>query len=384
MLPLAGLMTLATAAFVTLLTEILPAGLLSAIAASLDISESLAGQFITSYAFGTLASAIPVTVLTQGVRRRRLLLVAIGGFAIVNLVTATSGNYAVSIVARFFAGIFGGIVWSLLVGYSVRMSPPHLAGRAIAISGAGGTMALVFGAPIGSFLGRLIGWQTTFALISVLCLALILLLIAVVPDFPGYTKQHRQSLTASFSAAGIRPVLFVVFSFIAAHNILYIYVEPLLQPAGMSAKLGFVLFIFGLGSIAGIWIVGALIERHLQFLAVASVATFGCTVMLMSLWGNIEAIVYSLVVAWGIAVGGFSTITQTALARFAGDSIDVAQSIYTTGWNVAIAVGGGLGGLLLQHGGTGSFSWVVLTLLVASFACVIFGMNRVLSLPSRS
>lgn len=58
------LLALATAAFLTLLTEIMPAGLLSAIAMGLDVSESLAGQFITAFALGALLSAIPFLVLS--------------------------------------------------------------------------------------------------------------------------------------------------------------------------------------------------------------------------------------------------------------------------------------------------------------------------------
>lgn len=115
-LPLGGLLALATAAFITLLTEIMPAGLLSSIAQGLNVSESLAGQFITAYAVGALVAAIPVTSLTQGMRRRPLLLIAIFGFAVVNLVTAMSDDYTISMVARFFAGVFGGIVWSPLAG----------------------------------------------------------------------------------------------------------------------------------------------------------------------------------------------------------------------------------------------------------------------------
>lgn len=138
-LPLGSLLALAMAAFITLLTEIMPAGVLSSIAGDLKVSESLAGQFITAYAVGALVAAIPLTALTQGMRRRPLLLSAICGFAIVNLVTALSHDYHVSLATRFFAGVFGGIVWSLLAGYAVRMSPAHLGGRAIAISGAGAT-----------------------------------------------------------------------------------------------------------------------------------------------------------------------------------------------------------------------------------------------------
>ncbi|WP_246886825.1 MFS transporter, partial [Pseudomonas chlororaphis] len=153
----------------------------------------------------------------------------------VNLVTALSDSYAVSLAARFFAGVFGGIVWSLLAGYAVRLSPPHLSGRAIAISGAGATIALVLGVPLGAWLGRAIGWQGAFGLMTVLALVLMVWIVAIVPDFPGQAKAKRQALSSVFLKFGIRAVLFVVFTFVVAHNILYIYIEPFLATSGLSA-----------------------------------------------------------------------------------------------------------------------------------------------------
>jgi predicted MFS family arabinose efflux permease len=378
-LPLGGLLALAMAAFITLLTEIMPAGLLSSIAQGLNVSESLAGQFITAYAAGALVAAIPVTSLTQGMRRRPLLLTAIFGFAAVNLVTALSDSYGVSLVARFFAGIFGGIVWSLLAGYAMRMSPLHLSGRAIAISGAGATIALVLGVPLGALLGRAIGWQGAFGLMSALALLLIMWIIARVPDFPGQTKAQRQTLSSVFLKTGIRAVLFVVFTFVVAHNILYIYIEPLLEPSGLSANVDTVLFVFGLGSIIGLWFVGAMVDRRLQFLALASIMIFAVASLLLGLWGDLSQMVYPSVAVWGLAVGGFATITQTALSRFAGESVDVAQSMYTTGWNSAVASGGVVGGILLNGPGVASFAWVVIGILAVSLLGIVFAMNRALT-----
>ncbi|MBC3338503.1 MFS transporter [Pseudomonas proteolytica] len=377
-LPIAALLALAMAAFITLLTEIMPAGLLSSIAGGLSVSESLAGQFITAYAVGALVAAIPVTTLTQGMRRRPLLLVAIFGFSVVNLVTALSDSYSVSLVARFFAGVFGGIVWSLLAGYAVRISPSHLSGRAIAVSGAGATIALVFGVPLGALLGRAIGWQGAFGLMTVLALVLIVWVIAVVPDFPGQTREQRQSLKEVFLKTGIRAVLFVVFTFVVAHNILYIYIEPLLEPSGLSADVDIVLFVFGVGSIIGLWFVGSMVDRRLQLLAVASIVVFALASLLLGFWGDLPKMVYCSVVIWGMAVGGFATITQTALSRFAGESVDVAQSMYTTGWNTAVAAGGIVGGVFLDRTGLAFFAWGVIGLLLLSLLGTILAMNRAL------
>jgi predicted MFS family arabinose efflux permease len=353
-LPLGGLLALAMTSFITLLTEIMPAGLLSSIANGLSVSESLAGQFIT-YSVGALVAAIPVTVLTQGMRRRPLLLFSIFGFAVVNLITALSRDFSLSLITRFIAGVFGGLVWSLMAGYAVRMSPSHLSGRAIAISGGGGTVALVLGVPLGTLLGRYIGWQAAFGLMSVVALLLTVWVLAIVPDFAGQSEDQRRSLAHVLQKGGIRAVLFVVFTYVGAHNMLYIYIyiEPLIQPSGLASNVDVVLFTFGLGSISGVWLAGTLVDRRLRFLAVA---------------------------IWGLAVGGFATITQTALSRLSGESVDVAQSFYTTGWNLAVATGGLVGGILLDRAGSASLPWVAISLIAAAFLGTVFFMNRKLAL----
>ncbi len=182
---------------------------------------------------------------------------------------------------------------------------------------------------------------------------------------------------------GIRSVLFVVLSFVVAHNILYIYIEPLLQSSGLSAKVDVILFVFGSGSIVGLWIVGVMVDRRLARLSIASISLFAVAALILGLWGDSPAMVYLSVVLWGGAVGGFATITQTALSRFAGNSVDVAQSMYTTGWNIAVATGGIVGGLLLDRTGPASFAWVTIGILVTSLLGTVLAMNRALARQAR-
>lgn len=69
-LPVAGLLALAMTSFIAILTETLPAGLLPQIAQGLGISEVMTGQLVTVYAIGSILTAIPLTALTSGWRRR--------------------------------------------------------------------------------------------------------------------------------------------------------------------------------------------------------------------------------------------------------------------------------------------------------------------------
>lgn len=361
--PLSGLLALATAGFITILTEALPAGLLPQIGANLSVSEALAGQLVTIYAVGSLLAAIPLTAATQGVRRRPLLLIAIIGFAVANTVTAISADYILTMLARFIAGVSAGLLWALLAGYAGRMVPDHMKGRAIAVAMIGTPLALSLGIPAGTFIGSVIGWRACFGLMSVLALILIAWVMAKVPDFPGQAVGERHSLARVFAIPGVRPVLFVTLSFVLAHNILYTYIAPFLATANMVEQTDLVLLVFGINALGGIGIVGALIDRRLRELTLLSTILFGLSALAVGIWNEAPAVIYMAVGVWGLAFGGAATLFQTAIANAAAEAADVAQSMLVTAWNIAIAGGGIIGGLLLEKVGAHVFAPALLCLL---------------------
>lgn len=363
-LPLGGLLALACAGFITILTEAMPAGLLPQMGAGLGVSPALVGQLVTLYALGSLLAAIPLTLLTRGWRRRPLLLVAIAGFALVNSVTAVSSHYGLTLVARFFAGVFAGLLWALLAGYASRMVAPHLQGRAIAIAMLGAPLALTLGVPAGTLLGTLVGWRLSFAIMTGLTLALLLWARWQLPDFAGQAAQQRLGLRQVMRLRGIRPVLWVTFTYVLAHNILYTYIAPLLEPAGIQADIDRVLLVFGLTALLSIWLVGLLIDRWLRPLVLFSCMLFGLSALALAFWIDSPAIIYIAVAAWGLAFGGLPALLQTALAKSAGESADAAQSMLVTVWNLGIAGGGLAGGLLLQSWGVLAFPWAVVALML--------------------
>ena len=372
-LPVGGLLALASAGFITLMTETLPAGLLPQMSANLGVSPALIGQLVTFYALGSLLAAIPLTILTQGWRRRPLLLLAIAGFAVVNSVTALSSDYNLILVARLFAGVFAGLLWALLAGYASRMVAPHLQGRAITLAMLGAPVALSVGMPAGTWLGNLVGWRMSFALMTLLTLGLIGWVLVQVPDFPGLRAQKRLSPSRVLALPGIKPVLFVTFAYVLGHNILYTYIAPFLQPLGLAGQIEQILLVFGLAALLSIWIVGLLIDRWLRRLVLLSCLLFMAAALLLGFFSQWPVATYAATAIWGLSFGGMATLLQTALAKTAGDHADTAQSMLVTLWNLAIAGGGLAGALLLQGPGVATFPWVVgalllMTLLVASSA----------------
>ncbi|MDY7067162.1 Purine efflux pump PbuE [Pseudomonas extremaustralis] len=363
-LPLGGLLALACAGFITILTEAMPAGLLPQMSEGLGVSPALAGQLVTVYALGSLLAAIPLTLLTRGWRRRPLLLLAIGGFALVNSMTAISSHYGLTLTARFFAGVFAGLLWALLAGYASRMVAPHLQGRAIAVAMVGAPLALSLGMPAGTFLGTTVGWRLSFAIMTGLTLVLLIWARLQLPDFAGERADNRLGLRQVLGLPGIRPVLWVTFTYVLAHNILYTYIAPLLAPAGIEANIDRVLLVFGLSALLGIWLVGLLIDRWLRLLVLISCSLFGLLALSLVLWIDSPTVIYSAVAVWGLAFGGLPALLQTALAKSAGESADAAQSMLVTVWNLGIAGGGLAGGLLLQSWGVVAFPWAVALLML--------------------
>jgi len=360
-LPLSGLLALAMTGFIAILSETLPAGLLDQIAGGMAISQAMAGQWVTAYALGSLLTAIPLVTLTQGWYRRRALLLAIGGFVLFNGLTALSSSNALTLVLRFFTGAAAGLAWGLIAGHARRMVPVALQGRAMAVAMLGQPIALSLGLPIGTWLGALLGWRATFVVVTVVALLLVVWVLRAVPDYPGQAAGKRPAALQVLRTPGVALVLLVIMTWILGHNILYTYIVPLLAAAGMAAEIGQVLMVFGLSALAGIGLVGLLVDRHLRTLVLLSLAGFAVATLMLgqaSSWA-----LYLSIALWGVTYGGAPTLLQTACADAAGEGGDVAQSMLVTVWNSAIALGGIIGGLLLTGAGVAWFGPVALVLI---------------------
>lgn len=375
-LPLAALLALAMTGFTAIMTETLPAGLLPEIAEGLHVSEPLAGQIVTAYALGSLAAAVPLVALTQGLRRKPVMLAAIAGFLAFNTVTALSTSYAVALAARFLAGVAAGLAWGLLAGYARRMVVDRLKGKALAIAMAGTPVALSLGVPASTFLGAAVGWRAAFLALSATTVALVAWVVHSVPDFPGQSARGRLSVGAVFRMPGIRPVLATILAWMTAHNVLYTYVAPLAARAGLAGRVDLLLLGFGAASLLGIAVTGLLVDRILRALVLGSLAAFVTAALALGLAGVAPLAAAAAVLVWGLSFGGAATQLQTAAGDAAGEGVDLANAMITTTWNAAIAAGGLLGGALLGHLGTASLPPAALALAGAALAVALLARRH--------
>lgn len=377
--PYMALMAFAMTGFICIMTETIPAGLLPEISSAMNISFSSAGQWVTAYALGSLFAAIPLTVATRTWNRKSVLQMTVAGFLIFNTITAVSSNVYLTLLARLGAGAAAGLAWSLLAGYSRRIVAPHLQGRAMAIAMAGTPLALALGVPLGTWLGHYLGWRLTFGTMSLFSVLLMVWIHISVPDSPGHQKHQTVPFHKVLTTPGVRPVLAVVLTWMLAHNILYTYIAPFSALSGMGTHVDAILLIFGLSALAGLIFTGKIIDSHLRKTVLASLAIFSFVSLLLGLFAYTPAILIVGSAAWGLTFGGAATLLNTALADAAGDGADVAISMTVVSWNTAIALGGLIGGLILQGPGVSGLPWALLALVTVSL--LIVKINRGYAFP---
>ncbi|QHC57691.1 MFS transporter [Rathayibacter sp. VKM Ac-2760] len=373
-MPWLALALLAAMGFLLVAAETMPAGLLPVIADGMGTSEGVVGQFISVWALGTVLVTVPAISLTRGVRRKPLLLAAVAGLIVANTVTALSGDVVVSLVSRFVAGAFTGIVWGMLAAYGRRISPPRRAGLALSIVSVGAPVGFALGTPLGAWLGTALDWRWSFGGLSLLALITLVLIALVVPDAPGQPRTAEGSLPLArvLAMPGVAIVCLTIVVWMLAHNTIYTYIAPFLREGGSGLRPDLVLLVYGVSSIVGVAITAAVIDRFPRALLHSSIAAFVVAGLILLVGGGEPAAVLLASVLWGIGFGGASAQLQSALTRSGRENSDVANSFLPVAFNLAIFAAGIVGAVLLE-----SLPAVVLAGLMAALGAVALAITLV-------
>ncbi|MFG2793498.1 MFS transporter [Streptomyces sp. NPDC048419] len=364
-LPWAGLLALAVAGFVTVLTETVPAGLLPQISDGLDVSQATAGQLVTVYAAGSMLAAIPLTALTRRWPRRPVLLATVLSVVAANAVTAASPWFALTFTGRLIAGLGAGLQWAMIAGYAMRMVPEASKGRALAVSMGGVPVALAIGVPVGTALGTGIGWRSTFAVMAAIGFVVIAWARAALPPIGADAAHERVPVKSVLMQPGIAMLMLIAFAFEVGHMNMYTYIASFLSSSGLEDRVDVVLFVFGIAAITGLWLTGLFIDRHLRAVVLTAFAAFVGAMTLLATLGSSPVTTFLAVAVWGMALGAAPTMLQAASARSAGSAMEIAQSMLVTMLNAGMAAGPLLGGALYAAHGTGPLPWVSLGVFAA-------------------
>jgi DHA1 family inner membrane transport protein len=345
---LAALAALGGAAFCFVTGETLPVGLLPQLSAGLSVSLSAVGLLVTIYALVVVAVSAPLTHLTRGIPRRPLLSGLLATFVLATLAASAAPSYGWLIAARVVIALAQALFWSIVAVVAVGLFPPRARGRAVAGVFAGSSIALILGVPAGTWIGQLAGWRLAFVGLSGLGLIDLAALAVLLPSMrsgEGHAAAGTHPDARRYLLTVLTTTLCVSGSFTA-----YTYVTAFLTrvsglPLGAVAP---ILLLTGIADAAGVVVTGLLLDRRPTLARVGPVAVLATGLLALFAFGTSGGATIVLEACAGIGLSGVAIALQSHVLVVAPRRTDIASAWYSASFNVGIATGPLVGGLVLS------------------------------------
>jgi DHA1 family purine ribonucleoside efflux pump-like MFS transporter len=372
----AGVLSLAMGVFGLVTAEFLPASLLTPIAADLGVSNGAAGQTVTATAvIGTFAGIL-MPILTRNLDRRLVMWSLTTLLIVSSLVAAFATNLTMLLGARLLLGIGIGGFWSMMAAIAMRLVPDRLLPRALSIVFTGVSVATVSAAPVGAYLGDILGWRAVFGIAAAIGVVTLLVQMVSLPSLPPQAKPNLRTLVELLRRPSIRLVLATILISISGHFAGFTYVRPYLEqiPALSIEIISLVLLAYGVGGFFGNLVGGAITARSAQASVIAGALTIAVTSFVLVAFGATPWIAAIGVAGWGFAFGAIPVGVQTWIVQAAPDQPEGASGLIVAAFQIAIASGAVLGGLLVDHlGPTGVIGYCGLATLLGAALVLVFG-----------
>lgn len=350
----AGIFAMTLCVFGLIASEFMPVSLLTPIAASLGVSEGWAGYGIAiSGAFAVITS-LSITRIAGTLDRKALLLLLTVAMGVSGVIVGLAPNYLVYLIGRALIGVVIGGFWSLSAAIAMRLVPAPSVPKALAIFNGGNALATVVAAPLGSYLGGIIGWRGAFlCLLPIAVIALVWQWISL----PSLKAEPHQAVSSSVFAVLKRPPvrrgMAAVGVFFSGQFILFTYLRPFLENVtGVSvATLSLMLLVLGVAGFIGTVLIGRCITKSIHAPLVIIPLVMAAIAIALIVFGHTSGIVFGLLAAWGLVATAAPVAWWSWLASALPDAAEAGGGLMVAVIQLSIALGSTIGGLLFDGSG---------------------------------
>ena len=352
---------LIASSFMLGMSEFIVVGILPDIAADLKISEVTVGNLVSLFAF-VYAPVTPLgSALSARFPRFATHLTLIGIFLAGNLLCAFAPNYAVLVVARIMIALVSGTLVAVAMTYAPDVTTDKFRTKFIAWVFSGFSIASVVGVPVGTWVANTFGWRWAFHMINVLTIMLIVGMVVALPRNShivkiGFLPQFRLFFDRRIQLG----VLTVVFG-AAASYVFYTYLTPIMRDEVHVPEqyLSVGLVIFGAACLWSNLYGGKLADRGRGVEPLTHIRPIYCAhaVLMASLVVAHWVPVYGalLLVVLGMFMYLQNSASQVLYMDVASQShpgsLNLAASLNSMSFNIGIALGSAVGGLINGHFG---------------------------------
>jgi predicted MFS family arabinose efflux permease len=341
------------AAFVLVASEFMPVSLLTPIAADLHITEGQAGQGISVSGLFALFTSLLIPLVAARVDRKPLLLSLTLLMILSGTVVAFAPNYWVFMIGRALIGVAIGGFWSLSAATAMRLVSDDQVTRAMAIVNGGNALATVIAAPLGSFLGALIGWRGAFLCVIPVAIVACVWLSISLPPMKSQSGSGNGNVFRLMKSVPVALGMVAVSVFFMGQFMLFTYLRPFLETVThvSVSMLSFMLLVLGLAGLAGTFLIEAFLKNGPHRTLIVIPIFMAMIALALVSFGSSVATTTVLLGAWGLVATAAPVGWWTWLARTLPDSAEAGGGLMVAIIQLAIASGATVGGLVFDSSG---------------------------------
>lgn len=373
---------LIASSFMLGMSEFIVVGILPDIAADLKISEVTVGNLVSLFAF-VYAPVTPLgSALSARFPRFATHLTLIGIFLAGNILCAFAPNYAVLVVARIMIALVSGTLVAVAMTYAPDVTTDRFRTKFIAWVFSGFSIASVVGVPVGTWVANTFGWRWAFHMINVLTIMLIVGMVVALPRNSHIVKIGFLPQFRLFFDRRIQLGVLDVVCGAAASYVFYTYLTPIMRDEVHVPEqyLSVGLVIFGAACLWSNLYGGKLADRGRGVEPLTHIRPIYCAhaVLMASLVVAHWVPVYGalLLVVLGMFMYLQNSASQVLYMDVASQShpgsLNLAASLNSMSFNIGIALGSAVGGLINGHFGLMWLGPVGALFLVCAIAITTF------------
>ena len=379
----ASLWALTISAFAIGTTEFVIVGLLPTVAKDLNITIPSAGLLVSLYAIGVAIGAPVLTALTAKIPRKILLTAIMLLFIIGNGLASIAPGFYTLVIARIVTGFAHGIYFSIGATIAASLVAEKKRATAISIMFAGLTLAIVTGVPLGTFIGQNFGWRATFIGVAILgIIGLVSSMILVPKDLSnGKPASLKNQLKVLTNKRLILAFLMTALGY-GGTFVVFTYLSPILQQiTGLQeATVTLILLLYGIAIAIGNLLGGKIANKNPLKALLWMFGLQGLTLLVF--FFTMSNSVLSIISLFFIGLLSFAAVPglQLLVVQIAEKELpgtqDVASAINIAAFNVGIAVGAYIGGLIVTSAlGLESTPWIGAIFLVVAVLITVYSIR---------
>lgn len=349
-----GVLAMTLCVFVLIASEFMPVSLLTPIAADLRVSEGLAGQGIAISGALAVLTSLSLSTLAGNLNRKYLLLGMTALMALSATMVALSPSYLIYMTGRALIGIAIGGFWSMSAATTLRLVPRRRVPHALAIFNGGNALATVIAAPLGSYLGAVMGWRGAFlCLVPVAIAAFIWQCFSLPAMAPDNNRRPGRSAFHLLSRPVVAVGLLACGLFFMGQFSLFTYVRPFLETVTRVdiSALSLILLTIGIAGFIGTLVISHFLKRGLYSTLAAISSLMAVVAVTLILTGQHLWFVVPLLGFWGLMATAAPTGWWAWVARTLPDDAEAGGGLMVAAIQLSIALGSTLGGLAFDHTG---------------------------------